>query len=147
MSRIRIVSRSAIAAPAAVAWAVLADYAHDPSWRKGVSRMEQSTPGPVHDGARVVEQLRVLGRDIRSDVTVHDVVPGESFAWRVVDGADAHGVRRIVAHGVDRCELVTEKVLVLTGTERLLAPLIAWTIRRTEAGDARRAAALVEGSQ
>lgn len=144
MPPIRIVSRAPIAAPATSAWALLSDYANDPLWRHGVSRMEQTPAGPVRDGARVVEELRVLGRDIRSDVEVHDVVSGESFGWRVVGGADAHGARRIEAHADDRCELITEKVLVLHGADRLLAPLIAWTIRRTEAADARRAAALVE---
>lgn len=144
MSRIEIVSRAQIAAPAATAWAVLSVYANDPRWRAGVSRMDQATAGRVHEGARVVEELRVLGRDIRSDVEVHDVVEGESFSWRVLGGADAHGTRRIVELAPDRCELVTEKVLVLRGSDRLLAPLIAWTVRRTEAADAKRAAALVE---
>ncbi len=108
--------------------------------------MTQTPAGRVHNGARAIEQLRVLGRDIRSDVEVHEVVDGESFSWRVIGGAQAHGTRRIVARGDDHCELVTEKVLVLTGSDRLLGPLIAWTIRRTEAADARRAAALVESS-
>ncbi|QEO09869.1 SRPBCC family protein [Protaetiibacter larvae] len=144
MSHIRIVSRAVIHAPAAAAWAVLSDYANDPLWRAGVSRMEQTPPGRIREGARAVEQLRVLGRELRNDVVVEDVEEGAWFAWRVIGGVDAHGTRRILPFDAHSCELVTEKHLALSGTDRLLTPLVAWTIRRTEAADARRAAGLVE---
>jgi hypothetical protein len=143
MKPITTKSRAVIEATAATAWAVLSDYANDPLWRHGVLRMEQTPPGAVHDGARVVEELRILGRTVRTDIEVRDVNPGSSFAWRALTGSDAHGTRSISPLGSDRCELVTEKHVCLAGSDRLLQPLVAWVIRRTERADARRAAAFV----
>ncbi len=127
-----------------VAWTVLADYANDPLWRENVLRMEQSPSGPVFDGAQVIEELRVLGRNITTRIEVSDVRPFTGFSWRAVDGTKAHGTRTLEELPDGTCLLVTERQITLQGLELLLEPLIGWLMNRTEQADVARAAALVE---
>ena len=85
----------------------------------------------------------MLGRLTRTRIEVHDVRPGASFAWRAVDGTGAHGIRSIKPLGDDRCELRTWRQIRLAGADRLLQPIVARVMARTERGDVLRAAALV----
>lgn len=135
--------RIVIEAPARTAWELLADYAHDPLWRAAVTRMDQTPPGPVQEGADVVEELHIFGRTVVTRIELHDVQPGTSFAWRAVDGPGAHGTRTIVPLGPNRCELRTYREITLSGPDRLLQPIVSWSMARAERGDMRRAAALV----
>lgn len=132
-----------IDAPAEAAWAVLGDYANDPLWRSAVARMEQTPPGPVHDGATAVEELHTFGRTVVTRIELHDVRPGAGFAWRAIDGTDAHGTRTVVSLGADRCEVRTHREIGLRGADRLLQPIVAWSMARAEREDLRRAAVLV----
>lgn len=142
----RIVSSALVQAPAAQVWAFIEHYANDPRWRTGVSRMQQVTDGPVHAGAEVDEVIRILGRTIRSRVVVGSVEPGRSFTWRVIGGARASGRRWVRALDEHSSELGTEKTLLLTGADRILAPIVAAVTRRAELEDVRRAAALIESA-
>ncbi len=132
-----------IESSAETAWRVLGDYTYDPQWRGAVRRMDQSPPGMVHDGARAVEELRILGRTVVTRVELHDVRPGASFAWHAIDGSDAYGTRTLVALSEDRCELRTERHVRLTGADRVLRPLVAWVMAGAERADVARAAELV----
>lgn len=140
----QIVSSALVQAPADRVWEFVASYANDPLWRAGVSRMHQFTDGPVHAGAEVEEVLRILGRTIQSKVIVETVDPGRSFSWRVVGGVRASGRRWVRALDDRTSELHAEKLLLLTGADRLMTPIVAATTRRTERDDVRRAAALIE---
>lgn len=135
--------RAIIEAPASTAWGLLADYANDPLWRKAVSRMDQTPEGPVREGAHAVEELHIFGRTVVTRIELHDVQPGESFAWRAIDGPGAHGTRAIVTLGPSRCELRTYREITLRGLDRLLHPIVSWSMARAERADVRRAAALV----
>ncbi|WP_306371454.1 SRPBCC family protein [Nocardiopsis sp. CC223A] len=142
-----ITARSSIAvhAPAAFVWDFLRVYDNDPLWRSGLERMAQDPPGPVRDGARVEETLRVLGRTVESLVEVSDVRDG-GFTWRVTRGAIAEGSRSVTTTGADSCRVDVVKRVTLTGSDRLLTPLLTIVIRRTELGDLQRAKHLLEQS-
>ncbi len=144
MQPIEIHARQTVDAHASAAWELLSLYADDPQWRRGVSAMDQTPAGRVVDGAQTVEILRMLGRTMRNVAEISDVEQGVGFAWRVVDGADADGSRRIVPLAGDRCEIVIEKRVRLAPSDRLLRPVIAWVLASTERGDLRRAARLIE---
>ncbi|GAA4370122.1 SRPBCC family protein [Agromyces bauzanensis] len=145
MGAIETTSRAVIEASQEAAWALLSDYANDLHWREGLRRIEQDRPGPVYEGAQVVEELVVLGRAVVSEIEIHGVEPGAAFSWRVGDGTAALGSRRLVPLGADRCELILHKRLQLAGSDRLLQPLVALAVRRSERGDAYRAADFVAG--
>ncbi|MFG3406873.1 SRPBCC family protein [Streptomyces sp. NPDC048142] len=144
MKPIAVRSSADVHAPAQFVWDFLRVYGNDLEWRSGLERMTQSPPGPVRDGARVEETLRVLGRVVESLVEVSDVREGHSFAWRVVEGATADGSRSVTATGEGRCRVDLVKRVTLTGSDRLLRPLIAAVITRTERGDARRIKQVLE---
>ena len=135
---------ASIRASADAAWAVLGDYANDPLWRAAVTRMDQTPPGPVHNGATALEEVRMFGRTVLTRVELHGVVPGLEFSWRAIDGIQAHGIRRIVPIGTDRCEVHTRREVWLRGADRLFQPLVAWSMARAERSDLHRAAAMIE---
>ncbi|MDT0330876.1 SRPBCC family protein [Nocardiopsis lambiniae] len=144
MRPIAVRSSVAVHAPAEFVWDFLRVYDNDPTWRSGLEKMVQSPPGPVRDGARVEETLRVLGRVVESLVEVSDVREGHSFTWRVVEGAIAEGSRSVTPTGADSCRVDLVKRVTLTGGDRLLRPLLAVVIARTERGDAQRAKRTLE---
>ncbi|MDE3722700.1 SRPBCC family protein [Nocardiopsis sp. N85] len=144
MRPIAVRSSVAVHAPAEFVWDFLRVYDNDPTWRSGLEKMTQSPPGPVRDGARVEETLRVLGRVVESLVEVSDVREGHSFTWRVVEGAIAEGSRSVTPTGADSCRVDIVKRVTLTGGDRLLRPLLAVVIARTERGDAQRAKRTLE---
>ncbi|MYR39326.1 hypothetical protein GTX14_28595 [Streptomyces sp. SID4944] len=139
-------SSAVVQAPAGFVWDFLHVYANDLEWRSGLEKMAQTPPGPVRDGARVEETLRVLGRVVESVVEVADVREGRSFAWRVAEGAKADGSRAVTATGEASCRVDIVKRVTLTGSDRLLRPVIAAVITRTERGDLRRVKHLLERS-
>lgn len=133
-----------IRASATAAWAVLGDYANDPLWRAAVTRMDQTPPGPVQNGATALEEVRMFGRRVLTRVELHDVVAGVEFSWRAIDGIQAHGIRRIVPSGTDGCEVHTRREVWLRGADRLAQPLVAWSMARAERSDLHRAATMIE---
>ncbi|MDK1472343.1 SRPBCC family protein [Streptomyces sp. 549] len=138
MKPIAVRSSAAVLAPAGFVWDFLRVYDNDLIWRSGLEKMTQSPPGPVRDGARVEETLRVLGRVVESLIEVSDVREGHSFAWRVTEGAIAQGSRSVTATGADSCRVDIVKQVTLTGSDRLLRPLIAAVVKRTERKDLRQ---------
>ncbi|MFF5828448.1 SRPBCC family protein [Streptomyces bacillaris] len=146
MKPIAVRSSAVVQAPAGFVWDYLHVYANDLEWRSGLEKMAQTPPGPVRDGARVEETLRVLGRVVESVVEVADVREGRSFAWRVAEGATADGSRAVTATGEASCRVDIVKRVTLTGSDRLLRPVIAAVITRTERGDLRRVKHLLERS-
>ncbi|MCR8942878.1 SRPBCC family protein [Streptomyces sp. OUCMDZ-4982] len=146
MKPIAVRSSAVVQAPAGFVWDFLHVYANDLEWRSGLEKMAQTPPGPVRDGARVEETLRVLGRVVESVVEVADVREGHSFAWRVAEGATADGSRAVTATGETSCRVDIVKRVTLTGSDRLLRPVIAAVITRTERGDLRRVKHLLERS-
>ncbi|WNF28662.1 SRPBCC family protein [Streptomyces sp. C11-1] len=146
MKPIAVRSSAVVQAPAGFVWEFLHVYANDLDWRSGLERMAQTPPGPVRDGARVAETLRVLGRVVESVVEVSDVREGRSFTWRVVEGATADGSRSVTATGEASCRVDIVKRVTLGGSDRLLRPVIAAVITRSERGDLRRVKRLLERS-
>jgi hypothetical protein len=136
-------SSTIVHAPAPFVWDFLRLYDNDLLWRSGLEKMAQDPPGPVRDGARVEESLRVLGRTVHSLVEVSDVHE-HGFTWRVTRGATAEGSRSVVPVDTGSCRVDIVKHVTLTGGDRLLTPLLTLVIRRTEHQDLQRAKELIE---
>ena len=113
-----------IDAPAAVVWAVLADYARDAEWRADVVEMWPEPSGPAAVGTVTHEVMRVGGRTYRNDGVIERVEPGRRLEWRTTAGADAHGARTVEPRGEGRCRVTMELHVVPRGVNRLLAPVL-----------------------
>jgi uncharacterized membrane protein len=135
MSPIALTASAEVDRPAAVAWAVVADYRRDPEWRTGVLAMAPDPPGPVAAGTTTSEDIRVAGRTWHNEGVVTELAPGERVAWRTTSGADAEGSRAVAALGPDRCRVTLTLTVRPHGAERLLRPLAARQLRRTLARD------------
>lgn len=127
-----------IAAPAETVWAAISDYRGDVRWRRGVSRMDPTPAAPVTVGTVTDEKMRLGGATYRNLGVVTAVEPGRSFAWRTTDGADANGSRTVDALGDDRSRLRLTLTVRVTGSQRLMAPMLKVMLRRNLFGDARR---------
>lgn len=131
-------------APAAEAWAVLADYARDVEWRRGVRSMVPTPSGPVRRGTTTVEWLRAAGRTMRNDGEVTAVDDGRRFAWRTTSGVDAEGSREVVALGDDECRVRLETRVRPPGLFRLVPGLLRRSLQRTLSADAARLRTVIE---
>lgn len=129
--------------PAEQAWAVVADHARDPGWRRGVLEMTSEPAGPASAGAVTHEVLRVVGRTYRNDGVVERLVPGRRLEWRTTSGAVAHGSREVLPLGPDRCEVTLELHVEPHGVERLLAPVLRRILAKGLVEDLRRLADVV----
>ena len=81
----RVVGSVEIDRPASQAWAYVADYGNDPSWRAAVTQMGPSVPGPAQVGVTTHERLRLLGMTFRTDAVIDRVEVGRLLEWRAHD--------------------------------------------------------------
>jgi hypothetical protein len=129
--------------PAERAWAVVADYGHDPRWRHGVSTMAPQPPGPVTVGTTTAEVLRFAGRTYRSGGLVTEVDEGRGFAWRTTSGLVAHGGRTVRPLGARSARVTLRATVRPVGAQRLLAPVLRPLLGRALRRDLDRLAALL----
>lgn len=131
-------------APAAEAWAVLADYARDVEWRRGVRSMVPTPSGTVRTGTTTAETMRAAGRTLHNDGVVTGVEQGRRFTWRTTSGVDADGAREVEPLGPDGCRVrVTQRVRP-PGPLGLVPGLLRRSLQRGLEADVARLRALVE---
>ena len=82
--------------------------------------------------------MRLGGATYRNLGVVTAVESGRSFAWRTTDGADASGSRTVVARDAGSSRLRLTLTVRVTGSQRLMAPLLRILLRRNLVGDAQR---------
>ncbi|WP_433603081.1 SRPBCC family protein [Nocardia sp. CA-135953] len=116
--------------PAPQAWAVLADYTNDTSWRTGVVAMTADPPGVVTAGARTTEQLRFAGRSWHNLGEVTTVTPGAWMTWRTVAGADAEGARTVTVSSPNHCVVRLDLCITPHGMQRPIGRLLARMLQR-----------------
>ena len=133
-----------VAAPAARAWAVLADYARDVEWREGVRSMVPTPPGPVRPGTTTAERMRAAGRTMHNDGLVTDVEPGRRFRWRTTSGVRAQGARAVRPGEDGACRVELTLRVVPPGVLRLVPWAVARMLRRGLERDAGRLRAVIE---
>lgn len=102
----------------------IADFSRAKEWRVGVRVSVQSPPGTMHRGARLYEEMRVMGTKLVTEGMVDAYDPPRQWSFQHVAG-------RIPVAGEYRCESVaggTRFVYTLrpelTGMWRLVAPML-----------------------
>lgn len=144
MTHIVLSAEATVAAPADAVWAVLADYARDPQWRRGVRSMVPTPAGPVRTGTTTREVLRAAGRTTHNDGVVTEVVPGRRFAWRTTAGVEAEGTRDVEPLPGDACRVRLELRVRPPGLLRLATGPLRRLLVHGLRGDLTRLRALVE---
>jgi uncharacterized membrane protein len=144
MPAIFLTHETDIEAPAALAWRVVADYARDVEWRKGVLRMVPTPSGPVRVGTTTAEEIKVAGKSYRNDGEIVAVEPGTRFEWRTTAGVVAHGARAVAPIDAHRCRVQLELHVTPSGLDRLLAPVLSRMLDKAMVADLLRLRHLVE---
>ena len=141
----RVVGSVEIDRPASQAWAYVADYGNDPSWRAAVTQMGPSVPGPAQVGVTTHERLRLLGMTFRTDAIIDRVEAGRLLAWRAHDRQKQLQGSRLVEPTSPTSSRFTEVVEGgLLGLSRPLGPLVAWVLQRQATADLQRLKHLLE---
>ncbi|GAA4973274.1 SRPBCC family protein [Pseudonocardia tropica] len=144
MTHIVLSAETTVSAPADAVWAVLADYARDPQWRRGVRSMVPTPAGPVRTGTTTREVLRAAGRTTHNDGVVTEVAPGRRFTWRTTAGVEAEGARDVEPLPGGTCRVRLELRVRPPGLLRLAPGPLRRLLARGLRGDLTRLRALVE---
>jgi hypothetical protein len=135
-----------IARPASAVWDVVANYATDTVWRKGITDMTPDRPGPPEVGTNVHEVLHLGGRDYITNTSVTEVGPGLSYSFA---GEGTSGVvrgRRSVVSGetpgsaVFSYDVELEPTIIPTAAR----PIMRWWLQHSLQRDVRRLRTLLE---
>ena len=141
----RVVGSVEIDRPASQAWAYVADYGNDPSWRAAVTQMRPSVPGPAQVGVTTHERLRLLGMTFRTDASIDRVEAGRLLEWRAHDRQkQLQGSRLVEPTGPASSRFIEVVEDGLLGLSRPLGPLVAWLLQRQATTDLRRLKNLLE---
>ena len=135
-----------IARPATAVWDVIANYATDTEWRKGITDMTPDRPGPPEVGTNVHEVLHLGGRDYITDTSVTEVGPGlsYSFAGEGTSGV-VRGRRSVVSGDTSETAVFSYDVeLEPSNIPRPVRPIMRWWLQHSLQRDVRRLRRLLE---
>lgn len=148
MSRTLLIEEAVrIGRPPEAVWAMITDYASDQRWRPGISEMTPDPPGPPAVGTRVREVLETGGRSYVTESIVTSVGPGMTyrFAGTGTTGG-VEGSRTVAPIGSDAALFTYRVELTLTGSYRLVRPLVGATMRKGLRSDLDRLRAILEST-
>lgn len=72
--------------PIADVFAFLTDFANDAKWQGDLVRSEKTSPGPMAVGSTGLYVQKVMGKEIKNDVTVTVYEPPERFGMKTTSG-------------------------------------------------------------
>jgi Polyketide cyclase / dehydrase and lipid transport len=130
--------------PADEVWAVVADYATDTAWRKGISEMSADRVGPPQVGTKVHEVLTLGGREYVTDTVVTEVGPmSYRFAGEGTSGV-VRGRRSVVPSGDGSAVFAYDVEVEPHAIPRLARPLLRWWLQHSLRRDLGRLRTMVE---
>jgi len=124
-----------------------ADPDHAPDWYVNIKRAEWQTPQPLALGSRVTFVAAFLGRQLQYTYEITEYVPGRTLVMRTVDGPFPMETTYVWAddrNGATRMTLRNRGVP--NGFSTLLAPFMAFMMRRENRKDLRRLKSIIEKS-
>ena len=129
-----------IPSPAEAVWEVVADYATDTVWRKGITEMTPDRDGPPQVGTKVREVLKLGGREYITDTEVTDVGPGMSYRFA---GAGTSGVVRgrrsvVPGPGSGSATFTYDVELEPQAIPRIARPMLRWWLQHSLRRDLRQ---------
>lgn len=135
-----------IARPRPQVAAFASDPDNAPLWYANIKSVEWKTPRPVAVGSRVAFVAEFLGRRLAYIYEFVELVPGERLVMRTAEGPfpmeTSYGWTDA---GPDATHMTLRNRGEPQGFSRLLAPFMAFAMRRETTKDLKRLKALLEG--
>ena len=128
-------------------WSVVADYASDSRWRRGIVEMAPDVAGAPRVGTKVREVLALAGKEYVTDTVVTETGPGlrYRFAGEGTSGR-VRGSRSVRSAGGATSVFTYDVELEPEGIPRLAQPLLGWWLTRSLRRDLGRLRELVEAA-
>ncbi len=112
-------------------FAFLADIGNLPRWQSGVVRAEQTSPGPVGVGTTAVVERRLMGQDVRADLTVARFEPGRAIVLET-DASGIHVEATIEVEPMDAEHCRVTFRMAMEATNVFMRPLEAMVAQAAE---------------
>ena len=127
---VRVEESVRIDRPGHEVWEAIADYSLDLEWRKGLTEMTPTPPGPAAPGTKIKEVVHNGGRDYLAETVVTEFEPGASY-WFEGSGTigKISGGRRIEPTAGGGSDFIYTVEMEPQGTMRLLRPILGSMIR------------------
>lgn len=136
-----------IAQPCAVVWRALDDLSERPAWQHEVLHAATVDGLPLNAGSTVVERRRIMGLTLEIQWEVTSWTPPLTRGFKITSGAlRPHGEWTLEPLDAQRTRLRTSTAYTATRTTRLLAPLLARSLHRSELRDLDTLKTLLESS-
>jgi uncharacterized protein YndB with AHSA1/START domain len=113
-----------------------ADPSHAPDWYKNIVAAEWKTAPALQVGSRVAFVARFLGRRLAYTYEIIDYVPATRLVMRTAEGPfPMETTYTWEAMGEDRTRMTLRNRGEPSGFSKIVAPLLAWAMRRANRKD------------
>ncbi len=140
-------TRTVIERPVAVVAGFAADPTNAPEWYENIARIEWRTAPSLKVGSVVAFEARFLGRTLRYDYEIIELVASERLVMRTSQGPfpmqTTYTWRSL---GPDRTEMTLQNCGDPTGFSRLVTPMLAFAMRRANRKDLAKLKRLLEAA-
>ena len=131
--------------PISEVFAYLTEVSAWPRWMN-VEKTEPVDPGPPAVGSRAEGTLSEGGKSMPFSIEITRLEPDRFIGFRTLSGPmDWQGGWEVRAVDADTCEVTSVGEMHQQGLRRLLEPLMAGEVRKSEAAELVRLRAILEG--
>jgi len=129
--------------PPAAVWAYLTDFRRAGSWMNGIEGMDQVGEGALEVGTR----FRFESRGKQRETVVSALEQGRSIALTSVQGGVSATYRYDLSPKGDGTEVTLDAVCEAAGVWRLIHPLIAFAMKKSDSSQLANLKAAMEQAQ
>lgn len=122
-----------IKAPIAEVYQFVTNPANAPKWRIGLIEARQVSQGVMAKGSKIEETVKVLGRQLKSELEITDYIPNQKRSFRIKLGPLPIVLEERYSETEQGTRLQVTGTTELKGPQRLLgAPVLAQVKRQLE---------------
>jgi len=147
MPDVDVLTETVIARSVADVAAFVGDPENAPRWYQNIASVEWITPRPVQVGTRLAFVAHFLGRRLSNTYEVVEIVPTRRFVMRIAEGPfPMETIYEWEPTSANGTKMRLRNRGTPSGFGVLVAPLLAWAMRRENRKDLRRLKRLLEGA-
>jgi hypothetical protein len=147
MPKVDVVTETVIARSVTEVAAFVSDPDNSPRWYENIASVEWITPPPVGVGSRLAFVARFLGRRLSYTYEVVEIVTNRRFVMRTAEGPfpmeTTYEWEPVAASGT---KMRLRNRGSPSGFGVVVAPFVAWAMRRANRKDLARLKGLLEGA-